>query len=692
MSNKLKKYQEEIENEWMGLGNTTKIRVANPFDYRTREEIENPHIHLLSLMRRPEYFSFTCKHLLNKTVPPIQLAILHELWFRSFPMLIGSRGMGKSFLLALYAMLRATLCQGVKIIVVGAAFRQAKVIFEYCEEIWMNAPILRDICGDSRRNGPRRDVDRCTLRIGDSLIIAIPLGDGSKIRGQRANIIIADEFASIPCEVFENVVSGFAAVSMSPVEKMQQTARLKAMKRLGLRTGNPEDQVAIPGLTSNQTVLSGTAYYAFNHFAAYWKKYKSIIESKGDQHALEELFHGEIPENFDWRDYSVIRIPVNLIPDSFMDKKHVSKAKATIHAAQYLMEYAACFATDSHGFFRRSLVESCVVGKYDNPIAHASCGTVSFNAMLRGNPNRSYVMGVDPASEHDNFSIVILECWDDHRRIVHCWTTTRQRHKDKVKSGLIKEHDFYSYVARKIRDLLILFQIDRVAMDTQGGGVAVMEALHDPEKMRHGEVPIWPIIEEEPKDTDSMPGAHIVELINFAKGDWVAAANHGMRKDFEDKVLLFPEFTAADVGLAHEEDKLMGRIKEKDEGGMQKLYDTLEDCVMEIEDLKDELASIIHTQVGTSMRDRWDTPEVKQQGGKKGRARKDRYSSLLMANAVARSIARAAPMPHYAFTGGFAHDLIKSKSGGGGQKRHHQNPDWYTAAAGKGYGSIVRRM
>ena len=35
------------------------------------------------------------------------------------------------------------------------------------------------------------------------------------------------------------------------------------------------------------------------------------------------------------------------------------------------------------------------------------------------------------------------------------------------------------------------------------------------------------------------------------------------------------------------------------------------------------------TSTGPNARDRWDTPEVKLQNGKKGRLSKDRYSSLL---------------------------------------------------------------
>ena len=78
------------------------------------------------------------------------------------------------------------------------------------------------------------------------------------------------------------------------------------------------------------------------------------------------LFGDEVPENFNWRDYSIIRIPYELIPKGFMDDKQVARAKATIHTGTYQMEYAAVFVEDSEGFFKRSLVESCVVN--DNKV------------------------------------------------------------------------------------------------------------------------------------------------------------------------------------------------------------------------------------------------------------------------------------------------------------------------------------
>ena len=245
---------------------------------------------------------------------------------------------------------------------------------------------------------------------------------------------------------------------------------------------------------SNQIILSGTAYYDFNHFADYWKRYKDIVNSGGNPQKLQEIFGEEVPLEFDWNEYSVVRMPVETLPDGFMDEGQVARAKATIHSGIYNMEYGACFTTDSQGFFKRSLLESCTVSP-SKPIILPS-GEVSFESMLRGSSDQRYIFGVDPASEVDNFSIVVLEVRGDHRRIVHCWTTNRQQHKDQLKSKLVDEDDFYSYCAKKIRQLMKVFPCVEIALDAQGGGIAVMEALHDKDKIPEGEVPIWPVIDE----------------------------------------------------------------------------------------------------------------------------------------------------------------------------------------------------
>jgi hypothetical protein len=646
-----------IDEAWLGLDNI-ETELFNPMSL-LRSSDEDFHLKLAWLMSRPEYLPFFAHNIFNIQLLPSQGLIIKELWERKFPMLIASRGFGKSFKLAVYSMLRALMLPRRKIVIVGAAFRQSKVVFEYMETIWRNSPMLRDICDSD--SGPRRDTDRCVMRINESVITCLPLGDGQKIRGQRANDIIADEFASIPRDIFENVVAGFAAVSADPVENVKRLAAQNKAKELGVEIISediPRDQ------KDNQIILSGTAYYDFNHFATYWKKWKSIIKSQGNRTKLKEIFNGEDPpENFDWTQYSIIRIPYELLPKGFMDADQVARSKATVHAGIYQMEYGACFTRDSQGFFKRSLIESCVVS-HENQIKDSQGNTIHFEASLMGNANKKYIFGVDPASEVDNFSIIVLEINPDHRRIVHCWTTTRSEHKELIKRGYSTETDFYSYCARKIRDLMVLYPCIHISIDAQGGGIAIIESLHDNDKIKDGELPMWPIIEEDkPKDSDGERGLHIIEPCQFARYDWLSEANHGLRKDFEDKVLLFPFFDTISLGLSNVEDSLKSRM-----------FDTLEECVLEIEELKDELSMIQMTQTNSG-RDRWDTPELIVGTGRKSKIRKDRYSALLMANMAARVLHRTPAQEIYNFYGGFATGGHSSKTK---EEKMYSGPSWFT--------------
>ena len=217
-----------------------------------------------------------------------------------------------------------------------------------------------------------------------------------------------------------------------------------------------------------------------------------------------------------------------------------------------------------------------------------------------------------------------------------------------------------------------VFPCIEIALDAQGGGIAVMEALHDKDKVKEGEQKIWPVIDyDKPKDTDDEPGLHILRMCQFAKYDWLAEANHGLRKDFEDKLVLFPDFDSVSLGISAEEDNIEGRI-----------YDTLEDCVMEIEESKNELSMIVMTQTGTG-RERWDTPEVKIAAGKKSRLRKDRYSSLIMANMSARQMDVERTVRTYDHYGGFARKAGEKNDKDNGPMYH--GPSWFTENMGDIY-------
>jgi hypothetical protein len=613
--------------EWMDLSELPQ-NVYNPFEDYPIGGQPDPIDEMMGIITNHNYIHFFCKSILGLEILPFQAAILDILWRYRLPMLIGTRGMSKSFILALYAILRMVLHPGCRVCIVGSSFRQSRQVFDYMVNIWDKSPILRDIAGNDKSSGPKREVDRCQFKIGDSVTVCLPIGDGSKIRGIRANYILADEFASIPEEIFNLVIQGFAIVSASPVDKVKELAIIRKLKKMGRWSIEMETARALSA-TGNQIVYSGTAYYAFNHFAKTFEKWYKIISSKGDLNKLKETFGdgGSIPDGFNWKDYAILRVPYTSIPEGFLDPGILAQAKATLNNAQFLMEYAATFVSDSDGFYKRSVIEAATTNK---PILIENNEYVQFSAKRAGSKENVYVMAIDPAADQDNAAIVILEVHKNHRRIVNCWTTNRRKYnsykKYMAESNIEIEDDYYRYIAKKIRSFMRIFNICHIIMDKNGGGIAIQEALESKYSYEEGEFPIYQMIDpEDPKQTDVHKGLHILEML-VPTNDINVESNHGMLKDLQDKVLLFPMFDAVELAKSIEIDNI-NNIK----------FDTYEDLVQEIEELKNEMTTIVVKPSSNLGKETFDTPEIKMDGQKKGRLRKDRYSALLYANYYCRN-------------------------------------------------------
>ena len=82
---------------------------------------------------------------------------------------------------------------------------------------------------------------------------------------------------------------------------------------------------------------------------------------------------------------------------------------------------------------------------------------------------------------------------------------------------------------------------------------------------------------------------------------------------------------------------------------------------------------IVMTQTGTG-RERWDTPEVKTGAGRKSRLRKDRYSSLIMANMSARYLNIPKQTLEAGAFGGFASQNASMFS----NDKMYNGPAWFT--------------
>lgn len=654
-----KDIQKILSEAYMNI-NFDNQQLYNPLEEIPESIEDKPELFITYMLSQPEFLTFTCKYVLGVDIIPLQAVILRELWIRKFPMLVGARGLSKSFMLGILVILLMLLKENRKIIICGASFRQSKIIFGYAESIINNSSILRSIfTSECFTHGN----DNHSILLGNSICRAIPLGTGDRIRGLRSTNTIADEFSSIFIDIFETVIAGFGSVSASPAENVRNIAKQKLAVKLGIELDETELKL---GKSDNQMIIAGTAHYDFNHFSRYHKRWLQIIKSRGDSQKLRDILGESFNEKdgLDWKDFSVIRIPVDIIPDGFMDMAQISRSKATMTKSNYSMEYGASFVCESDGFFKNTLILQCTVN-YDTKIKLPSGRILDesesfFEPELFGDLNAEYIYGIDTASKQDNFSIVILKDCGEYRKLVQVWVTNEKDHREKVKLRLSNEHNFYSFVVRKIRDLMKVFPCKRMAIDSQGGGIAVMESLRDRTTLKHNEQPILPIvIPGKPQDTDGESGLQIIEPINFVSQNWTSQANHGMKKDLEDRILLFPYIDTVSIALAQAEDEHSSQ-------------DEFQQLLFNIEELKLEMISINVTETATG-REHFDTPEIKTGTGRKGRMKKDRYSALLMANACARNMNANFFTPLESTSGGFASGLKKTDVE---NEPCYQGPNW----------------
>ena len=515
------------------------------------------------------------KYLLNTELAQYQMAWLCLLWQRTHPMILASRGASKTFILAVYSILRALFDQGSKVVIVSHTFRQAKHVFAEIEAIYKRAPLLR-ACTNHK---PHTSVDHCMFRIGNSTIKALPMGNGENIRGERASHIIVDEIDSVDPEIFHVVVHGFAATQLDPMTKIKEAARRK-------RSGHTKKRKVGAG---NQIVIAGTAGFENGNFHKLYTQHRRIIDTRacGYGYELVEKLGCDLGDIWiDYKEYGIMELPWRFVPEGMLDRDMIASAAMTMSKMLFDMEYNCTFANTSRGFFKYEDIQNATAHG-DNSFIVRSC-----------DKSKQYVMGIDPARTSDAFAISILELGQP-RRYVYCWAAI-----DKS----------FSITVRKILELLSKFNIVRIGMDDGGGGLSVRDMLNDP-GILDGELPVV----DYDLTNKSKEGRYILQMVNF-QTKWIEDANFMLQKNIEDCDILFPS-------------RILGGQSYR---GVN--IPILEDIHDDIEECKRELSQISVTQTITGRRHFDIQPSIEDKK-RKIKPRKDRYTSLLIANFIANELA-----------------------------------------------------
>ena len=147
---------------------------------------------------------------------PFQHMAIKSMFESDYFLGIWSRGMSKSWTTGIFAFMDAIMNQGVDIGILSKSFRQAKMIFKKIEDIAAKPEakyLSQCITRVSKQN------DEWVMEIGSSSIRALPLGDGSKLRGFRFHRIIIDEMLLMPERIYNEVIVPFLSVVQNPKER-----------------------------------------------------------------------------------------------------------------------------------------------------------------------------------------------------------------------------------------------------------------------------------------------------------------------------------------------------------------------------------------------------------------------------------------------------------------------------------------
>lgn len=548
--------------------------------------------------------SFASELLTGVKLFPFQHMSIKAMMETDYFLGIWSRGMSKSFSTAVYAILDATLHQGVHIGLISKSFRQAKMIFNKMEEISLSPKaelFAQAITRISKSN------DQWTMEIGRSKITALPLGDGEKLRGFRFQRMIIDELLLMPEKVLNEVIMPFLSVVENPTER-QEIYDLET-KLIDTGKMKEEDRKQWP---NNKIIGLSSASYRFEYLFKLYSQYESLILNKNDQDGAHR---------------TIMHFSYDCAPDQLYDQNLINQAKATMSEAQFSREFGAVFTDDSSGYFKVSKMMECTIPDGEGQ-----------SVEVIGNPDDEYILSIDPSwsesESSDDFAMVLIKRDKNKPRgtIVHSYAMSGTN---------LKSHIVYlSY-------LLNYFNIVSIVAD-YNGGVQFINSCNESEIFKQLGIKLDIIdadfddlqeYESGLRDARNQYNLQTKKIVYLRKpsSQWIRYANESLQSAFDHKNIYF-------AGSAMDDDYNMQRkssIPIKDLKFIKNFDDNQPDgakMIDFVEHQKDMLdlikveCALIQVSTSTQGTQSFDLPyNLKKQRGS-DKARKDSYSALVLGN------------------------------------------------------------
>jgi len=551
---------------------------------------------------------FTVEILFGIKLHPRQAILLRSWFHHNYNMAIWSRGGGKSSIVGWFSVLYCLFNPKVAVLIVSQNFRSSRRILENLEKIIESKEgYLIKQCtkgGLSRRN----DIFKYEFNNGSTLT-AVPLSGGDGLRGLRCQVLIIDEAVLISEAIIETILKPFLVASGD----IKQKLKLRELEEKLIKRGMLKEEDREVFASASKMILLSSASYQWEDLYKIYQKYLERIDK-------------DTESDIKIASYCVTQISYKAVPEDLLDKGVIKDVEGgNLSQAIIDREYGAKFVSDSAGYFSAKKMDICTIKDGQRPTIE-----------IIGEKTAEYVLGIDPSfssAEHsDHFAMSLLKIIErkDGKRIgmlVHSYA---------VAGGDLKDHILYLYY------LLTHFNIVYIGVDSTQGNNEFTTSANESKLFKNANLELHGIEADFGKDSQSevagqirvsynKTGGRIVQKQNFNSSFQRSSCEY-LQSCLDHSSILFAGKACAVDGVV---DSMRGDypeiLKEHKEFKDEQADSFISNQDFLIDLTKKECALIeVSTSAGGILS--FDLPQSLRRSKSPTRARKDSFSSLMLAN------------------------------------------------------------
>lgn len=557
----------------------------------------------------------TAELIANVQLLPFQEIAIRTWFKRNYNMAIWGRGCSKSWTVALFVILYLIFNPGVNVVIISSNFRTSRRILEYMEKFLdeKSATLLQQ-CFNKKMT---RRQDSWKWEINGGAAICLPLASGDKIRGTRADVLVVDEFALIPEDIFRGVLMPFLVAKTDAKEQI----RIKNMEDDLIRLGKMKEEDRLQFTSKKRTILLSSASFEFEFLYTLFKEWRNnILGLKND------VVKKRPEEELAGASYFISQLSYEVVPEVIIDPAIIEEAKSGGDTNPiFRREYKAQFVDDSASYFSAKKMEACTIVAGEMP-----------SIEIVGDKSAEYIMAIDTnynsAETSDDFAMNLIKLDRTHRMgyLVHNYAAP---------GGSLSDHIKYAAY------MLSRFNVVMVICDA-AGGERFIEAcnMSDFFRSKNLKMDFWRAdfdvdsedynrALQEARNSYNLEGKKIVYLQNFTSPS-IRKMNETLQIAIEKKFIWFASNPGANEGLyaslMSENIPELLDLTNQDSYRMD-LLDHIDNQSALIILTKKECA-LVEPKTTPNGLMTFDLPMHLKKSKKRDRARKDCYTCLILGN------------------------------------------------------------